>query len=509
MATLRVSKAWRQFVVSRRAGIGTAVALMAVGIALGAPASATPPPPSAVPQPVATGEPNPAATGSPAPQAGQGGFFKGIRKRDELFGDLFGLRTALSRYGISLSASETSEELGNVTGGTKQSFAYDGLTQAVLQLDTQRAFGLYGGTFNVSALQIHGSNLSANNLATLQTASGIEADRATRLWELWYQQQLLPEDKLDVKIGQQSLDQEFMVNQTGALFVNTMFGWPMLPSADLPGGGPAYPLSALGIRVRARPAPGIAVLAGAFNGNPAPTTSGDPQMANPSGTSFPLNGGLMAIAEVQFSYPTLGGLSYADRPEPLARTAKLGAWYNTETFDDLAVDTNGVPLASPSSNGLPRQHRGNYAIYATLDQLLFQDANDPFKTLNGFVRVMGTPLGDQNLIALSMNAGLALHKPIPHRQDDTLGIGVGYTQVGSGAAASDAATGLYGSTFTPVRNGEAYVELTYQYTVFPWLQLQPDFQYVFNPGAGVANPTMPFQRIQNEAVIGLRTIIQL
>ena len=58
------------------------------------------------------------------------------------------------------------------------------------------------------------------------------------------------DDKFDVKIGQQSLDQEFMVSQNASYFINTMFGWPMLPSADLPGGGPAYPLSALGVRGR-------------------------------------------------------------------------------------------------------------------------------------------------------------------------------------------------------------------------------------------------------------------
>ena len=99
---------------------------------------------------------------------------------------MWGLRPFLSKYGTSLTILETSEVLGNVSGGAKQGFDYDGLTQGILQLDTQRAFHWYGGTFNVSALQIHGDNLSAKNLLTLQTASGIEADRATRLgsWQL-------------------------------------------------------------------------------------------------------------------------------------------------------------------------------------------------------------------------------------------------------------------------------------------------------------------------------------
>jgi porin len=83
--------------------------------------------------------------------------------------------------------------LGNVSGGIHKGFDYDGLAQMLLQLDTNRAFGWYGGTLYVSALQIHSRNLSADNLGTLQTASGIDADRRTRLWELWYDQKFLEE----------------------------------------------------------------------------------------------------------------------------------------------------------------------------------------------------------------------------------------------------------------------------------------------------------------------------
>ena len=206
-------------------------------------------------------------TNNPNSTNASANFIQGLRRSNYLLQDMWGLRPWLSKYGVSLNILETSEVLGNFTGGAKHGVAYDGLTQADLQLDTQRAFQLYGGTFNISALQVHGRNLSANYLDTLQTASGIEADQSTRLWELWYQQKFLVEDRLDVKIGQQSLDQEFMVSQNASLFVNTMFGWPMLPSADLPGGGPAYPLSAPGIRFRARPINELSVLLGVFNGS--------------------------------------------------------------------------------------------------------------------------------------------------------------------------------------------------------------------------------------------------
>ena len=256
-----------------------------------------------------------AETPQPSPEAGAAsggpfGFMTGISKSSLLLGDMWGLRPLLSQYGISLALSETSEMLGNVSGGAKQGFAYDGLTQMAVQLDTQQAFGWHGGTFRASALQIHGRNLSADNLLTLQTASGIEADDGARLWELWYQQKLGVEDRADIKIGQQSLDQEFIVSQNALLFVNTSLGWPVVPSFDLPGGGPAYPLSALGVRLRVRPTDSLTALLAVTNGNPAPNNLGDPQVQNPSGTSFPLNGGALVIGEVQYSYPAVGGMVY-------------------------------------------------------------------------------------------------------------------------------------------------------------------------------------------------------
>jgi porin len=51
------------------------------------------------------------------------------------------------------------------------------------------------------------------------------------------------------------------------------------------------------------------------------------------------------------------------------------------------------------------------------------------------------------------------------------------------------------------------VELTYQYQLTPWCQLQPDFQYVFNPGGGILNPNAPAQKVGDEAVLGMRVNI--
>ncbi len=396
--------------------------------------------------------------------------------------------------------------MGNVTGGMHKGFDYDGLTQMSVQMDTQRAFDLYGGTFNASALQIHGRNLSADNLGTLQTASGIEADRATRLWELWYQQKFLDEDRLDVKVGQQSLDQEFMTSQNANLFINTMFGWPMVPSADLPGGGPAYPLSTLGLRARARPDDSMTFLAGIFNGSPTSNNNGDSQQKDATGTDFHFNGGALAIAEMQFVYPPLGAMVPADGDEPLPRVYKLGFWYDTEDFADQQKDEKGLSLANPLSNGNPRLHHGDYSLYAVADQMVWHSEEETNRGLNVFTRVMGTPQSDRNLVDCSLNAGLTLRDPITGRDNDAVGLAMGYAHVSSRVAQFEKQSNFFTNTNSPVQTGETFIEATYQYQVMPWWSVQPDFQYVFHPGAGAVDPNTN-QTIRNEAVLGVRTTL--
>jgi porin len=463
-----------------------------------APALAAPPPLSV---PVSSQD-----TSAPAASAG---LLSDLQRSDFLLGDLFGLRTKASAYGISIAIQETSEVLGNVTGGVHRGADYDGLTQAIVQMDTQRAFGWYGGLFNVSALQTHGRNLSADNLLTLQTASGIEADRSTRLWELWYDQKFLDEDRLDVKIGQQSADQEFIANTNAGLFVNTMFGWPVVPSYDLPGGGPAYPLSAPAVRVRYRPTDAVAVLVGVFSGSPAPTNLGDPQRADGSGTSFAINQGPLVLAEVQYSYPALGAMVYPGAGAPLGHIYRIGVWYDATRFPDQSLGTDGLSLAAPNSNGLPVTHHGDYSIYAAADQMIWRDPAFPNRSVSLFGRAMGTPQGDRNLIDASAIGGVVYHDPLHGRPDDSVGLGAGYAHVSPGAQAYDRAAAAFNATapsggYVPIRGSETFVEMTYQYQVFPWWQVQPDAQYVFRPGGGVANP-FTGARVTNELVLGVRT----
>jgi porin len=154
------------------------------------------------------------------------------------------------------------------------------------------------------------------------------------------------------------------------------------------------------------------------------------------------------------------------------------------------------------STGFPLAHHGNYSIYGVVDQQVW---GTPWGgTLNFFTRAMGTPQGNRNPIVFSLNAGFTLHEPFASRPDDTAGVAMEYARVSGSQAALDQQTAFFTNSFVPIPSGETVIELTYQYQLTPAVQLQPDFQYVFNPGGGIANPNTPNQTIQNEAVLGFR-----
>ncbi|MGH7038753.1 MAG: carbohydrate porin, partial [Stellaceae bacterium] len=196
----------------------------------------------------------------------------------------------------------------------------------------------------------------------------------------------------------------------------------------------------------------------------------------------------------------------AGRAANLPGTYKLGLWADTGPFPDQRFDTEGLSLAAPGSTGAARLHRGNFSLYGIIDQTVWQPDPKAARALGVFVRAMGAP-ADRNLVDFSLNAGVDLKAPLPGRADDEAGISYGLAHVSGRAAALDRDRAFFAGMPFPVCSSEQIVEITYLWQVTPWWQMQPDFQYVFNPGSGIANPDDPARRVHDEAVLGLRTRI--
>ncbi|MGC9196234.1 MAG: carbohydrate porin [Syntrophobacteraceae bacterium] len=428
----------------------------------------------------------------------------GLWERSNLLGDMGGLRSLLGHYGITFALSETSEVLGNVTGGLKLGWDYEGATIMSLSMDTSKAFGWKGGTFFASALQLHGRGLSADYLDNINTVSGIEAERTTRLWELWYQQSFAG-GKADIKVGQVGIDQEFIVSQGASLYLNAMMGWPVLPASDLYAGGPAFPLSSPAVRLRYQPEDSVTMLVGVFDDNPPGGAFDDDSQlrgSEASGTRFNMATGALCIAEMQYAInpPAPGGKSTG-----LAGTYKLGAWYDSGRFPDQRFTASGLSLVDPEGNGIARMVNNNYSIYGVADQAIWRQEGGA-RMVSVFGRLMGAP-GDENLIDWSLNAGINVTGLLPGRPNDVCGLGYGWAHISGAAADLDRDTSFYSGAPYPVRGTESFIELTYQCQITPWWTIQPDLQYIMDPGGGVLNPMHPSGLIANELVMGLRTVI--
>jgi porin len=420
--------------------------------------------------------------------------------QDYLTGNWGGVRDKLSDDGINFTITYTGEVFGLVKGGIKQGATYDGQFLPQIDVNLDKLMGWQGASFRASMLQGSGPALTNGWVGNLMGVSGVVAiPPATRLYNLWLQQNLFG-GVLSVRAGIENVDAEFMTTLTGSLFMNTTFGWPEWNSADLPGGGPAYPLSAPVVRVQLNPGPpGLYVQAAVFSGDPTGHDgSNSPNVSIPSGTVVSFNGGAFVIAEAGYAINQDKGA----KGPPLAY--KLGGWYHTsDQFQDQEFASNGVSLASPASSGTPLNHHGDWGIYGSADAVLYQTPGG--NNLSGFLRMAGSP-ADRNLISFYLDGGLTYPSVIPGRDNDTMGIAVGLAQISPSAAALDQATQAFtGNPAFPVRTHEVVMELTYQAQIAPWFSVQPDVQYIFNPDGGVLNPNGSPRR--DALVLGLRSAI--
>ncbi|MCS0493861.1 carbohydrate porin [Ancylobacter sp. MQZ15Z-1] len=408
--------------------------------------------------------------------------------RDTLTGDWGGTRTALADKGITVTSNWIVDALGNASGGIRQGAAMDGQHELEVALDLDKLAGWKGASVVASLYWLQGSNLS-DDVGNLLTLTNIAGDAGARLGEL-YLENHFADDRLTTRIGQIAIDEEFAVSDTAGLFVNSAFGWPGIYGVDLPGGGPADPLPTPGAWVRWAPDDAFSVQAAAFNGNPLGGAGG-----NADGLDFPLDDGVLAIVEASYVHKGANGL---------IGTFRLGAWYNSETFDDLSVAANGLSLADPAADG-PLAHQGDYSLYAIADQQLWASST---ARLSGFVRVAWAP-EDRNEVSFYVDTGLALTGPLPGRPNDVAGIGLAYAKISPALARLDRTSNALSGTDGPVQDYEAVLEIDYQAAVTPWLSVQPFFQYVFHPGGNVPDPngSNPTQALRDAAVFGVRSTV--
>jgi porin len=400
-----------------------------------------------------------------------------------------GVRHALAKSGIGFGGQYYGEFFAN-SGGVHQGGEYDGALHLYLNADMHK-LGLWKGLcFFVDGFQLHGVSITAANIGSLIPVSGIEATPATRLFEIWFEQTMFNE-KLSVKFGQIAVDTEFILSEGAAWFLSATYGWPPIAASDLPNGGPAYPLSQPAVRVAFNANDRLTLMAAVYNGDPAgPNCTGDPQRCNANGLDFRFDDPPLLFAEG----------AYKHHQDGLAGTVKVGGWNYFGSVRDQRFDTGGNLIAVTGRPG--RVLHNTYGLYGVIDQMLWRKpGSEEPQGVAVFARVMGAPQDDRNLVDFYTDMGITFTGMIPGRPDDAFAIGFAYVGISDTAHAFDVDLGL------PVaRNYEAGLEICYTMQLSKGWTLQPDFQYIWQPGGNVPKENGN-GAVENAAVIGARTVV--
>jgi porin len=423
----------------------------------------------------------------------------GLLNQKYLLGDFGGERSKLENEGLTFTPIYTAETFGNPIGGVKQGAIYEGLLELNLTLDFKKMAD-WDGSFHVSSYYPMGNGITGSDTHELLTISNISAYNTLHLFELWYEQKAW-DDKVAVRIGQMAADQEFVISNNAANFLNSTYGWPAILGSSAP--TPVYDYAAPGIRLQLNPDEHWQFLGAVYAGNPAPDRLGDPNPNrapsddfNNSGTGFYINGsqGLFSIDELWYY------LNKEDNATGLPGTYKIGGWLHTDTFSNLRYDNKGIAMASPDSDDHPQALDGNHGFYVVADQAVWQDKSDPKQTkeIDLFFRG-GNALGDRSVFDYYCDGGITFNGLIPCRPNDLFGVATAYGHIGSGLHGFVEDENNDDGTNLPIPDFEQNIELTYLAQLSQWWTVQPDVQIIIHPGGSAA--------IQNAVVLGVRTVI--
>jgi porin len=373
-------------------------------------------------------------------------------------------QTAASPSPVQVNLLYTGELWSNVAGGVRRGTTYMQNADVQLRVDTEAAFGWTGGRFWLEGYYENRASLGNHYVGAVDQQSPIDSAgyEMFRLYQLYYEQDF---GKTNILFGIYDLETEFSTTKPMSLFLSKNLTWntALDQSGTMPQNGTVgpgnYPYTPLAVRVRQTLGNGWSV-----QGVIADGVSDNPKRQASNGINISSNGGLLAMAEVDY--------------EP-SKTTKLmaGAWALT-----AKLPTND--MLTPA--GTPRQVYGQQGGYIGGATRLYQ--GEGRRGLDGFL-TLGVSTPESTNTSQSVNGGLVYTGLLEARPRDKLGISFNENIAPSSYRTAQLAQGK------GFRNYETSLEITYRAKINDWLTVQPDLQYIIHPGY---NP-----RYKDDLVIGV------
>lgn len=368
---------------------------------------------------------------------------------------------------VDLSIVYTGEVWRNARGGLRRGERYLDNLDLTLTVDGDRAFGWRGVTLFAYGLYNNGASLSGDLVGDTQTISNIETGvKAARLYEAWIDRRFAG-DRASIRFGLYDLNSEFDTTEAGSLSLLSSHGIGPEYAQSGRNGPSIFPVTSLALRAEYKLSDRLLVRAAVLDGVP-----GDPTRPKRTAIKLSARDGALLVGEI----------AYADASTKVG----IGAWAYTSRFAGLR------PAAGASD-----RRADNRGAYLLIERRLIQsgdkDPNDDVRPgLAGFVR-LGFAENRTNPIGRYVGGGLVHTGLLRRERDDQLGLTFARVSFGQPYRRAVAAAGGRSDRH------ETVIELTYRTPFVPWLTIQPDLQYVADPGGDPG--------VEDGLVVGLRAEI--
>ncbi len=378
------------------------------------------------------------------------------------------LRQELADAGLSFSGAYTAFFLGSVSGGESRGFAYNHMLFFQLNADLEKLVSWQGATLVWSWVDNAGSNLT-NSIGNNFQVSTDYGPNSFIFNELYIMQTFL-EEKLALKVGQMSALNDFASSPLYDVYANLAFcGNPV----GLPFTVPltAMPAASWGAHLKYTE-PEWYAQAGVYQVSSrigVPAYHGlDYSIRRGDGTIIMAEAGWTpSFFTKPKAVPGSKDLkSFAPMDDPFTGgyqgNYKIGVYYSNWSY---APYSRGPAVANL------------YGFYFLADQMVYQEPASPDQ---GLFLWSAFTLAPQELIAelpFFVSGGIQYVGLIPERDKDRSIFGVAYGRYSRDLASQQA------SLSQPQETYEMVLEWSYQIQVNPWLTVQPDVQYIINPGA--------------------------
>ena len=340
---------------------------------------------------------------------------------------------------IGFETSVTGDFYKTLDGGISNEYVYLGMEDVGLTFDLEK-MGLWSGAeVFIQGLNTHGRLPSEELTGDMQVVSNIESGIYTGVYQYYISQSI---GNWNFILGQHDLNSEFVGTEYGGTFVNSSFGISPTISLNVPVS--IYPMASLAFVAKYELKKKYNFKLGVYDGDP-----GDPESNRYNlQPNISDQDGALIISEFERS------LEFNGNPDKI----KIGAYYHTNKFTDYRDTLKKV--------------NGNYGLYSTIDFVLWSNFAKPDRYIGLFAQGGIAPL-HINKVNYYVGGGVHFNGILETDKPDALGLAFAYANLSRD----------YKKLNSDYAQGELIFELTYKLRFLDHYCVQPNIQYVINPGA--------------------------